>query len=155
LQAGTATKGVLAAFEPARHAEPGSSASLQIPRLTLASAAANGFAAARKTNGELAVALRTDLLPTYLSNQSALYAMGEAEATTAALHLAAEGEVPPVAALAAGPDLEERARVLAILAKAVRSSTFRKAVLSAYEHKCAACVDEMQLRLVQAAHLCS
>lgn len=145
--------GVIAAFDPERHVSPGSSASLQIPWTTLAEAAESGIAAHRKDNGEMAIALRPDMLPLYLLNQRTLHDMGTDVVTAEALNLAAAGE--DVAAPEAAPAavVQERSRVLSVVSRIVRDRRFRAHVLAAYDNTCAVCVSATQLGVVDAAHV--
>lgn len=75
-----------AGFDIDRHSNPlGSSPSLQISRSTLESAQQRGIAARTKSNNEIVVAVRPDLLGAYVENRARLHDPAEAQLAVDAL----------------------------------------------------------------------
>jgi len=142
--------GVVVAFDPELHSDPGHSPSIQIPISTIEQAAEVGIAVHRRGNEELALAFRPEYFPMYLRDQDALHKMGDSEEELALLEKAiAQGEVPDE--LPPSSPLHRRRRASVLLARYQRASGFRRRVLAAYGSACAMC--SIQLGLVEAAHI--
>lgn len=141
---------VFAGFDLARHREfTTGSPSVQISRTTLRESLTEGFATQRKSNDEIAVAMRPDLLLAYLVSHEVLHREGADEHILRLLNRAARREQishDEVASLSL-----PRKKLVTSVSKWSRSSQFRDAVLNAYGLRCA--VTRAQLRLVEAAHI--
>ena len=140
--------GVFVAFDMTKHdGQDSSSPSIQIKEDTLQNAHAHAFAIYRRSNSEIAVAFRPEFLVDYILNAASLHKTGAASTDMSLLnHLdtLTDAEIGTVTN-------NERKIVLAQIARKYRASDFRKRVLGAYEHHCAAC--GVQLALVDAAHI--
>jgi putative restriction endonuclease len=144
--------GVLAVFDPKLHIEPSAfSPSLQISESTLNAAGANGFAVYHRTSGEVALAIRPDLLALYLNNQEALHDAASSDETLEKLNLAAMGDEDLATELLPPTGLDNRIRAIVLVARAVRDNSFRRRVMEAYGYTCAIC--GMQIGMVEAAHI--
>lgn len=157
---GTTT--VILGFEPEREVFAGfsfaarsgplgkKSPSIQIRELALDIASEVGIAAHQKVN-EVAFALRPELLGSYICYADALHAVGTAatEATLLA-QILVDPTVDP-AAIDAAVVSPARRTALKAMQLTLRDSRFRRRVLSAYAHACAAC--GVQLGLLDAAHI--
>jgi putative restriction endonuclease len=141
---------IFVAWNAARHPNPSSSASLQVPLETLERAAETGFAARERPLAgdtvEIVTAFRPELVLDYLEVLPGLDVTHPVEATATAE--AASGEVHPVEEL---PGDVERKRTISTVSRAVRNAQFRSSVLRAYDHRCALC--GLGAGLVQAAHI--
>lgn len=141
---------VFAGFDIARHSVfTTGSPSVQINRTTLNEAIQKGLSFQTKSNGEVAIGVRSDLLFFYIENAAHLHELddgkGEIEIIASAVD-SQEETVPEAAQLG-----EERKKVVSETARWTRSRSFRRQVVVAYEHRCA--VTRHQLRLVEAAHI--
>lgn len=143
--------GVFAGFDLGRHRTfTTGSPSVQIDVQTLLAAQQDGLAFQRKTNDEIAVAVRPDQLCTYIENAASLHKVGVHPQTLELLQRAAT--LQPVAdSEIQGLDTSERRRVVHEVVRHVRDTNFREQVLRAYDRACA--VTGIQLRLVEAAHI--
>ena len=124
------------------------SPSVQIDRAELRRAETDGLSFHRKTNGEIAVGIRSDMLMAYATNAQALHRLGR-DANVFGLLNVAVHEQP------AAEDIEilspERQRIITEVSRLSRAVDFRQRVLFAYGNRCA--VTRVQLRLVDAAHI--
>ena len=139
---------VFAAFDIRRHINPGSSASIQVRLPTIEQAVERGFAFQRRGNGELVIVVAPDQLMDYLLHQVPLHRFGQKPEEAQLLTDATLVE-PPTEEIAELP--RERREAIHTVRSLVRARSFRRKVLSAYDHSCAVC--HTQLMLVQAAHI--
>ncbi len=136
---------------------PGSiakSASFQSVRESIVAASDDGLSAYNKDNQEIAIAFRSDLFLHYVLNLEALHDFGDSPQDLQILQTSLE-EVK-----AEEWELDEnqinqvtapRQSVLRQIVQKTRDSSFKRRVLSAYEHQCAFC--GVQLKLIDAAHI--
>lgn len=141
---------VFAGFDIARHSVfTSGSPSVQVNRSTLNEAIQNGLSLQTKSNGEIVVGIRSDLLLFYIENAPEIHGFdeskGEVEIMTNAIGLQ-NTRILETASLDS-----KRQRVVSETARWTRSASFRKQVLLAYDHRCA--VTRHQLNLVEAAHI--
>ena len=143
--------GVFVGFDYMRHSRPfGFSPSLQVSLQALGDAHRNGFATYTKGTGETAITFRPDFFGHYIEHLESLHKCGESPQTATILQRIGENpyEVPD-------EDIEvvpqERRHAVVTTRKALRESSFRDRVLTAYSHRCAMC--GMQLKLLDAAHI--
>jgi putative restriction endonuclease len=142
--------GVVVAFDPERHREPSAaSPSIQISIGTLQQAAQRGLAVQQRGNEEIALALRPDLLITYIENQRSLHDFAGSRKDIDLLIQAGTGQQPPDTEIEKMP--KARQRVVRMVATRRREATFRARVLAAYGYRCAMC--HLQLDLVEGAHI--
>jgi putative restriction endonuclease len=142
--------GVFAGFDLSRHATfTTGSPSVQIDINCIHSALEHGLAFDRKTNEEIAVAVRTDQMLNYMANATELHRLGRNAALYSLLTKVSAHESVGAAEIA--PLTPERRRVLSTVNRWARSASFREQVLRAYGFRCS--VTRMQLRLVEAAHI--
>ncbi|TQV83043.1 HNH endonuclease [Denitrobaculum tricleocarpae] len=143
---------VFAAYDISRHSGPlGGSPSIQIRQPALESAHINGLAHQFKGEEEVAFAVKSAYMGTYLRYMDELHACGSSDET---LRLLAE--------ICENPENIDEAEIEAIVPesrryavvstkKALRDANFKDRVLTAYSHACAMC--GVQLRLLDAAHI--
>lgn len=140
--------GVFAAWDIEFHdGQVSNSPSAQIKEEALLSARTSGFAVTQRKNGELAVAFVPELIFEYTLNSARLHSGQEI--------------IPVCDLLNSLPDIsdedvdnienEERKLVVSTIVRKFRATDFRRRVLSAYGHRCAAC--GVQLDLLDAAHI--
>ncbi len=130
--------------------EVAKSPSMQVKEVALARAQRTGIALNYRSEDEITVAFRPDLMRVYIEHLVDLHNGDETwvEAVNAEIEEASEDEAP----LPPEPDTgKPRAKLTHEVARYVRSYSFRRRVLTAYEHACAVC--DMQLELVDAAHI--
>lgn len=124
------------------------SPSVQIDLNALRRAEEDGLSFHRKSNDEIAIGIRPDMLMAYAMNAGVLHKYG-AEANilkllNQAVHLpAALPHMPAVTT--------ERKRVVSEVNRLARAAGFRQQIMFAYGNRCA--VTRVQLRLVDAAHI--
>jgi len=139
-----------AGFDLRRHRRftPGSP-SIQININALRNALTAGLDFNRKSNNEIAVAVRPDQLLTYAINGPLLHAQGPNPTVLRLLARATTLQrIPRRALQRIGA---ERRRLVTTITRLSRDAQFRRSVLSAYDHRCA--VTGLQLGLVDAAHI--
>ncbi len=141
---------VFAGYDISRHSTfTTGSPSVQINGPTLNRALQNGIAFQVKSNNEVAVGVRSDLLLYYFENAVELHHLGNdptyLETVTRA---ASSDEITETEIQSLTP---ERQLIVGETTRWSRSSTFRKQVLNAYENRCA--VTRRKLNLVDAAHI--
>lgn len=141
---------VFAGFDIRRHQTFSTgSPSVQIDIATLRQALQDGLAFDRKSNDEIAVAVRPDQFMTYVLNADYLHRYGTETnmlgllTTASSLGSITEGQL---AALQPG-----RRRIVQTVSRMSRLGSFRQQVINAYGNRCA--VTRAQLRLVDAAHI--
>lgn len=144
--------GVFAAYDFLFHRGAlGASPSIQIGRSALETAAENGLSPYTRGNGELAIAVRWDLLPAYIARMGDLHSLGASDAAFhALLEISADPDIPRDAAIDNVPSAHRRS-VLVTTARLLRDAGFRDRVMTAYGHSCAFC--GVQLELLDAAHI--
>ncbi len=125
------------------------SPSVQIDIGSLRQALQDGLAFHRKSNDEIAVAIRPDQFMAYARNAEALHKSGRNFPTFRALSRVASFLPISEAELAALST--ERRRLVRVVSRISRDANFTDQVLNAYGHRCA--VTRAQLRLVDAAHI--
>lgn len=124
------------------------SPSVQIDRTALEQAETEGMIFQRKSNDEIAIGFRPDMLMAYASNASLLHRYGREARTFRLLNEAVNTFLPP----AEIEDLPaERQRIVSEVSRLTRAADFRQRVLFAYGSRCA--VTRVQLRLIDAAHI--
>ncbi len=141
---------VFAGFDLERHRTftPGSS-SVQVDIRTLHAALQDGLAFGRKDNDEIAVGIRPDQLLKYSANSTELHRLGAQARTFDLLVRASTLHEIPTEELAVVT--EERRRIVSTVSRIARDANFRRAVLDAYQSRCA--VTRWQLRVIEAAHI--
>jgi len=139
---------VFVGFDITKHEGQSShSPSIQVKEETLIAAHSHAFAVHYRHNGEIAVAFRPEFLVEYALNSTALHLTGKAAEDLSLLNnLDTLTETQIVAVKNQG-----RRVVLSQMARKFRATDFRKRVLGAYDHRCAAC--GVQLELIDAAHI--
>ncbi len=141
---------VFAGYDLTRHTTfTSGSPSVQVQLNTLNLALQNGMAFETKSNNEIVIGVRSDLLFFYCLNAIELHLLGE-DAT--AIEAATRASALQSIELEDFTNLPERRRtVIQETTRWSRSASFRRQVLSAYDNRCA--VTRRQLRLVEAAHI--
>lgn len=146
--------GVFAAFDASRHqrqvGQGRRSPSIQIGQTALESARTNGTAAYEKESGEIAFAVRPDMLTTYVKEHSTLHEFGESQDTVNLIDQALQPDAEVNNDVLESQSPERREAIRTIRQK-VRDAQFRRTVLAAYGQRCAWC--RVQLGLVEAAHI--
>jgi len=125
------------------------SPSVQIDIGSLRQALQDGLAFHRKSNNEIAVAVRPDQLLAYARNAEALHRGGRHRATFRVLSRVSS--LQPVSKAALEALGAKRRRLVSVVARLSRDANFAAQVLGAYGNRCA--VTRLQLRLVEAAHI--
>lgn len=139
---------VFVAFDMKKHAGQDSySPSIQVKEETLQQAHTSAFATYYRQNGEIAVAFRPEFLVEYALNSESLHLMGAATKDLSLLNKLDSLTDSEIVAVTN----QERQTVISQIARKYRAADFRKRVLGAYEHRCAAC--GVQLELIDAAHI--
>ena len=144
--------GVFAGFDATRHqADLGASPSIQLREDALRQAVTDSFAPHNKGNNELAIAFRPELLASYVANLELLHECGQVAGEIEMLsriaqdpEQVADGEVEEVVA-------ESRRCAVISTKRALRDTSFRRRVLTAYSQSCAMC--GVQLELLDGAHI--
>ncbi|MDR1350682.1 MAG: HNH endonuclease [Zoogloeaceae bacterium] len=140
---------VFVGFDIQKHDEQSSqSPSIQVKEETLQDAHSRAFSIHHRQNGEIAVAFRSEFLVEYALNAASLHLTGKAAINDMSLlnnlDMLTETQITKV-------KNQERQIILSQIARKYRTADFRKRVLGAYEHRCAAC--GIQLKLIDAAHI--
>lgn len=143
-------RNLFAGFDLRRHQHfGGRSPSVQIDVRVLDEAQLQGLSFGRKSNGELAIGIRPDLLLFYCEHHFELHAAGADAVVMDLLDRAVDRQVVHETELTPLP--APRRRLVQEVSRVTRSASFRRQVLAAYDHRCA--VTGMQLRLIDAAHI--
>lgn len=125
------------------------SPSVQIDIGALHQALQTGLSFHRKSNDEIAVGVRPDQLVNYIISSDLLHRYGVEAKVRALLEQAAD---PAQQVDVAIEELStERQQIISEVTRYSRNANFRKAVLNAYDNRCA--VTRTQMRLVDAAHI--
>ena len=141
---------MFAGFDPTRHRTfTTGSPSVQIDIKSIHKALADGVAFDRKSNQEIAVAIRPDQILNYMANAEDLHRLGKNAAMYTLLSKASA--LVKIATKEIEKLTPKRQRILSTVNRWARSACFRQQVLSAYGNRCS--VTRMQLRLVEAAHI--
>ena len=141
---------VFAGYDISRHsAFTSGSPSVQVDESTLNEALQSGLSFQVKSNDEVVVGVRSDLLLFYCENASELHTLGEDSTYRDTVARASRSEDIPDHELLSFP--QQRQIVVRETARWSRSSSFKKQVLNAYDNRCA--VTRRKLRLVDAAHI--
>lgn len=139
---------VFVGFDISKHdGQASSSPSIQVKEDTLQGAHTHAFAIYHRQNGEIAVAFRPEFLVEYALNAASLHLTGKAAADMSLLNTLdtlTDSQIVTV-------KNQQRQVVLSQIAKKYRATDFRRRVLGAYEHRCAAC--GVQLKLIEASHI--
>ena len=139
---------VFVAFDIRKHeGQASQSPSIQIKEETLRNAKVHAFSIHHRHNGEIAVAFRPEFFIEYALNASSLHSTGKAASDIALLNQLDTLTDKQIAEI----KNQERRRVVAQIVRKYRAADFRKRVLGAYSHCCAAC--GIQLELIDAAHI--
>lgn len=140
--------GVFVGFDIKKHlGQASQSPSIQVKEEILQSARSHAFAIYNRHSGENAVAFRPEFLVDYALNATSLHLTGKAGIDLSLLNnldSLTESTIETVAN-------QNRRVILSQIARKFRATDFRKRVLGAYEHRCAAC--GVQLELLDAAHI--
>lgn len=140
--------GVFVGFDINKHlGQASQSPSIQVKEDTLQRARSHAFAIYKRHSGENAVAFRPEFLVDYALNATSLHVTGKAGVGLSLLNnldTLTESTIENVAD-------QDRRVILSQIARKFRATDFRKRVLGAYEHRCAAC--GVQLELLDAAHI--
>lgn len=144
------TLNLFAGFDLRRHSTfTAGSPSVQIDRPALQRAEIEGLSFHKKSNDEIAVGIRPDMLVAYAMNATVLHRYGSEANVLRLLNLAVHQEpLPPKETEAL---TQERQKVLTEVGRWSRDAGFKRQVLFAYGNRCA--VTRLQLRLVDAAHI--
>lgn len=141
--------GVFAGFDVVRHSVfTSGSPSIQVNRNVLNDALQNGLSFQTKSNGEIVIGMRSDLLLLYIERAAELHGLDE---DSRSLDIVARAAAEDVSSADISELNEERQIVVRETSRWMRSASFRKQVLLAYENRCA--VTRRQLKLVDAAHI--
>ena len=124
------------------------SPSVQIDIQELRRAETEGLSFHRKSNDEIAIGIRPDMLLAYAVNARVLHRYGK-DANVLKLLNQAVHEQPPQEAVEALST--ERQRIISEVSRLSRAAGFRQRVLFAYGNRCA--ITRVQLKLVDAAHI--
>jgi putative restriction endonuclease len=125
------------------------SPSVQIDIKCIHKALEDGLAFDRKTNQEIAIAIRPDQMLNYMANAEELHRLGKNAAMYSLLSKASASE--RILAEEITKLTPKRQKILSTLTRWARSASFHQQVLHAYNNRCS--VTRMQLRLVDAAHI--
>jgi putative restriction endonuclease len=140
--------GVFVGFDITKHEGQSShSPSIQVKEETLIGAHSHAFAIHYRQNGEIAVAFRPEFLVDYAISSVSLHSTGKVAEDLSLLNsldTLTESQIVTV-------EDQERRVVLSQMARKYRATDFRRRVLGAYDHRCAAC--GIQLELIEAAHI--
>lgn len=140
---------VFAGFNFSEHINARYSASVQIRLETLKEAIEGGIALQDCGNNEIAVAFRPDFLIEYVQNLEIFH---DVRLEKDDIELLRQATLLKDQALEIDDRIpKERQRVLREINQSVRDGSFRRRVLSVYDHRCAFC--GLQLNLVDAAHI--
>jgi putative restriction endonuclease len=141
---------LFAGFDIRRHRRfTSGSPSVQIDRQSLQRAETEGLSFHRKSNDEIAIGIRPDMLIAYAKSADVLHRFGSEANVLRLLNRAVQQE--PLRAQEVEVLTQERQRVVIEVSRWSRAAGFKQRVLFAYGNRCA--VTRMQLRLVDAAHI--
>ena len=143
-------RGVFAGYDLGRHTTfTSGSPSVQVNIEAMNRALQTGLAFETKSNQEIVVGVRSDLLLFYCRNAAEFHRLREDAVSLEMISRASNlGDVPSDF-MSAIP--EQRQKFVQETVRWSRSASFRRQVLGAYDHRCA--VTRQQLGLVDAAHI--
>lgn len=140
---------IFAGFDIAAHTQfTTGSPSVQIAYSVLMDAIQDGLAFGTKNNQEISIGVRADQFLFYIENHVSLHKSGSATSNFVSLMNQSVASVAPVN-IELVP--ENRRRIVTTVNVASRNARFARAVISAYDNRCA--VTRLQLKLVDAAHI--
>ena len=141
---------VFVGFDLVRHQTfTAGSSSVQIDIGALHQAVQTGLSFHRKSNDEIAVGVRSDQMINYIISSELLHRYGADAQVRTLLNQATD---PAQEVDAAIEQLStERQRIVSAVTRYSRDANFRRAVLNAYDNRCA--VTRAQMRLLDAAHI--
>jgi putative restriction endonuclease len=144
--------GVYAGFDVRKHSGSlGHSPSFQIKESHLKRALINeGFSPYDKDNREIAVAFTPDFLVTYITHLEEIHDSGNLSKDLNILRQVADSPIT-VNDSAINEASNKRKEAIFSVRRALRDTSFKKRVLTAYSHRCAVC--GVQLDLIDAAHI--
>lgn len=143
-------RGVFSGFDIMRHQEfTSGSPSVQVSRLTLDAGLQEGLAFQTKSNDEIAIGIRSDLLLFYCEHARQLHQLGDDSTYLETAERVVKTQ--DITDLRIQDLPEKRRLVIHETARLSRSSAFTKQVLNAYDNRCA--VTRRKLKLVDAAHI--
>lgn len=125
------------------------SPSVQVDISVLYAALQSGLSFATKDNDEVVIGVRPDQFLAYCINAASLHSFG-AESDVATL-LTRAADMEEISEVDTAYLTADRKRIIGKVARYSRDANFRKAVLNAYDNRCA--VTRFQLQLVDAAHI--
>ena len=144
------TRGVFAGFDLEKHTIfTSGSPSVQVNIRVIDQALQTGLAFDTKSNQEIVVGIRRELLLLYCLNAAEYHRLGEDSTSLEIVNRATKLEDVSTHEVSMLP--EPRRRLVQETTKWSRSSSFRRQVLTAYDYRCA--VTRQQLDLVEAAHI--
>jgi putative restriction endonuclease len=140
---------MFAGFDVTKHriSMSGRSPSFQIRRETLIHAKKTEFYPQTRQNNEIAIAFLPEFFATYVNELEALHGSAQHPQDILAVTQIADTNTTNIQDIPAGP----RRTVLEQIQRKVRDTRFRKNILAAYGHRCAA--SDIQLDLLDAAHI--
>jgi len=140
--------GVFVGWDINKHnGQDSKSPSAQVKEDALINSHGHAFSIHRRHNGEIVVAFRPEFLMDYALNAKSLHKTGKAAEDLSLLNsldTITDDQIDAVVN-------KERRTILTQIARKYRAYDFRRRVLSAYDHRCAAC--GVQLELIDAAHI--
>ncbi|MBY6218768.1 HNH endonuclease [Qipengyuania aquimaris] len=143
---------VFAAFDYNYHSGTfGASPSIQTDTKALEEAISDGLGVYSKDTGELAVAIRPELLGFYVIQMDALHSFGKDAVELATLKNIASSPLAFGEVDLPQSSSPERQRAMTQTLRWLRDHRFTERVLTAYSNRCAMC--EVQLSLLDAAHI--
>jgi putative restriction endonuclease len=140
---------MFAGFDVTKHriSMSGRSPSFQIRRETLQRAKTADFYPQTRQNNEIAIGFRPEFFATYVQELESLHGSAQYPQDIVAITQIADTNTTNIQDIPAGP----RRTVVEQIQRKVRDARFRKNVLAAYGHRCAA--SDIQLDLLDAAHI--
>lgn len=140
---------IFAGFDIVAHTQfTAGSPSVQIACSVIMDAIQNGLAFGTKNNQEVAVGIRPDQFLFYVEHHLGLHRSGNRNSNFVSLMNQSSSSVTPVN-INLVP--QNRRKIVTTVNIASRNARFSRAVLSAYDNRCA--VTRMQLKIVDAAHI--
>lgn len=140
--------GVFVGWDITRHSgQDSKSPSAQVKEEALANAHTHAFSIHHRHNNEIVVVFRPEFLVDYAVNAESLHKSGKTAGDLSLLNSLDSISDSQIATVTN----KERRVVLGQIARKYRAYDFRRRVLGAYEHRCAAC--GIQLKLIDAAHI--
>ena len=141
---------VFAGYDLTRHTTfTTGSPSVQVNVETLNQALQSGLAFEVKSNEEIVIGVRSDLLLYYVHNAIELHKLGEDAASLDIVRRASVLE--EISAIQVLSLSQQRQIVVRETSRWSRSASFRRQVLTAYDNRCA--VTRWQLNIIEAAHI--